>query len=618
MAVNHEIYLTKKDITKEEWLELIKTISNYISIFNHFKIIITNTQNKLRYFIKTNHLLPPTINNLNSFLLKVTNNIEIPQTNYTLPFIIESGSNAIKIIELFEIKSNSSLEYIEISFYKLSKEKTISSTNLYIRKKSKLIKYHLFFCLSTSILAIDFSKNKRFFYSSAPKYLDISKSIHLLNTDSTVSILKIDTFPYLKDDFYLKQNSYNFDSHSLIIGSSGSGKSKFISSFINNISKNLDMKQKYKIVVIDPHAALEKDIGGLSQVIDFKTDNDSINLFISNKDDLISSTELLLELFKSLIGYQYNSKLERVLRHSIHLLLANQTFNFTNLRKLILELEYRNNLIKRLKYNIPISIIDFFLSDFNDLKTKSYNEAISPIISFIDEMEMLPVFNNQSNLKDIKTTIKDNFITLFSLDRTKLGCIVTKTIAGLIMEQLLTLIQSYTFQEHIIFIVDEVAVIENPILSRFLSEARKYNLSLIVASQYFNQISENLKNSIFANVINYYIFRISRLDAKLLVNNLNMKIPLDDTEERKIKLLTELNHRECIIRVGVNGLILPTMKGRTLDFRSIPRIITNSKTKINSNTNSHTPPKTDFKISSNISLKDILISNSTSRKKVIK
>ena len=213
-----------------------------------------------------------------------------------------------------------------------------------------------------------------------------------------------------------------------------------MSLLINNINKNNSLKQKYKIVVIDPHAALEDDIGGMGKVIDFKNRLDSIDLFINNSDDIVTSTELLLDLFKSLIADQYNSKLERVLRHSIHLLLINQAFNFRNLRKIILDLEYRNNLIKKFKYDLPVSVIDFFLSDFNDLKTKAYGEAISPIISFIDEMEMIPVFNLEQNYDNLKKTIHDNFLTLFSLDRTKLGDKVTKTIAGLIMGQLLTLV----------------------------------------------------------------------------------------------------------------------------------------------------------------------------------
>ena len=617
MGLTSEIYLTKKNISKEEWSELIRVISNYNGLFRKWKIIIKNDKNQIRYFVKTNCSLPSTINNLNSFLLKSINNIFLPKSNITLPFVAKVNNNVVDIINYSEIKNKGNLIFLEITFQKLYEGKIKANTNFYLNKNGFIKKYKVLFTLPTNLLSIDFDGNKRYFYKNAPKYLDINKILHLLNTDPHSSILKIDTFPYLQGNFYLNQNSYNFDKHSIVLGSSGCGKSKFISLLINNIYKNRNLRQRYRVVVIDPHASLENDIGGISKVIDFKNSLDSIDLFINNSDDVISSTELLLELLKSLIADQYNSKLERVLRHSIHILLTNESFNFSNLRKLLLDLEYRNDLIKKLKYKLPISVIDFFLSDFNDLKTKSYGEAISPIIAFIDEMEMIPVFNEQETEENLKDTICDNFLTLFSLDRTKLGDKVTKTISGLVMQQLLTIIGRREINEHIIFIVDEVAVVENPILSRFLSEARKYNLSLVLAGQYFSQISESLKESIFANVVNYYIFRVSKLDANILVDNFNMKIPLDDTRDRKIKLLTELNNRECIVRLDSNGILLPAFKGVTLNYTSIPRIkrtiINNNK--IN-NTNNLNKSKTNFSLNSNVSLKDILISNSTNKKGV--
>ncbi len=615
MGLTSEIYLTKKYVMKEEWLELIKTISNYNGILRKWQIIITNDKNQIRYFVKTRCTLPATINNLNSFLLKATQEITKPKATLTFLTGSKISNNIIDLINYNEIKNKGTLEYLEINFLKLYDDKIKVNISYYLNKNGIIKKYKMILGIPANILSVDFEGNKRYFYKSAPKYLEINKVLHLLGSDTNNSLLSIDTFPYLQGNFYLNQNNFSFDKHSIIFGSSGSGKSKLISLLINNISKSENLRQKYKVVVIDPHASLENDIGGLGKVIDFKNNLDSVDLFINNTDDIISSTELLLDLFKSLIADQYNSKLERVLRHSIHLLLTNETFNFCNLRKLLLDLEYRNDLIRKLKYNLPVSVIDFFLADFNDLKTKAYGEAISPIISFIDEMEMIPVFNEENNTENLKNTIHNNFLTLFSLDRAKLGDKVTKTIAGLIMQQLLTIMQKQEIDEHIIFIIDEVAVVENPILSRYLSEARKYNLSLILAGQYFNQISDELKNSIFANVINYFIFRVSKLDANILVDNFNMKIPLDDSKEQKIKLLTELQTRECIVRIDSNGILLPAFKGITLDYTSIPRIKT---TNLNDNNKlSKDKPnnfKTNFKINTNVSLKDILISNSTNKK----
>ena len=616
MKTTYEIYLAKKYISKEEWLQLIKIISDYQGILKNWELIISVQKNYIHYFIKTEYNLPSQLNNLPSFFFKETNNINIEKHIHSIPTIIPIDNNIVNIIETFELKNKGKLIYSTIYFRKIYEDKILSKIYIYLTKNKTLKKYRTLLSLPSNILSINFEENKRFIYKKVPKYLDITKAQYLLTTKSESTIFKIDTFPILQGNFYLNIDNYDFYKHSLVIGASGSGKSKFISLFIYNISKHIEYKDKYKIVVIDPHADLKNSIGGIANIIDFQTKNTSLNLFNSNNKDIIISTELLLELLKSLILSQYNSKLERVLRHSIYILLADNNFNFTTLRTLILDLEYRNNLIKKLKYIIPISIIDFFLKEFNDIKTKYYGEAISPIIALIDEIEMLPVFNQENINTNIKDTINNNFLTLFSLDRTKLGEKITKTISGLIMEQLFILIQNHTFNEHIIFVIDEVSIIESPILQRFLSESRKYNLSLILIGQYFNQISNNLKSAIFSNCMNYYIFKTSKIDANILVDNLDINIPLDNTKEQKTKLLTELKAKECLLRITSNGILLPAIKGESIDFKDIPSSNTNIDT-INFQTNTSTinSKKDNFTINSNINLKDILISTSSNRNK---
>ena len=65
---------------------------------------------------------------------------------------------------------------------------------------------------------------------------------------------------------------------------------------------------------------------------------------------------------------QYNSKLERVLRHSIYLLTKLDKMDFVNLKRLITEVEYRNELIKN--KNLEESTVDFFSVEFNTLRTR--------------------------------------------------------------------------------------------------------------------------------------------------------------------------------------------------------------------------------------------------------
>ena len=568
-----KIYLTKKLVTTENWLKFIDTISRYNGYLRKWSIIISFDNHKVEYYLETKNPMPPMINNNDNFLLKKEENTLNLRSKTKGIYIPLNQNNIIEIYDKNEMRQKQNLKYIKINILPLNNNKTLKTGFLFFEKKHQLIKKRIIANDIFNYLSIDFEQNTRFFYKKASKYLNIQKQMHLFKSDNTSALLHIDPFPYFQGDYYLNQTDYSFNKHSMVIGSSGTGKSKLISSMISNLTKNRENMGKYKVIVIDPHADLENDIGGLPQtkVIDFNESQDSVDLFTNTNNDVIATTELLLSLFKDLIADQYNSKLERVLRHSIHLLLLNKNFNFITLRNLLLNSEYRSNLLNQIGNNIPNSIIDFFLTDFNDLRTQSYTEAISPIISFIDEMQLLPVFNNKIELASIQSNIQNNFLTIFSLNRTKLGDKVTKTIAGLIMQQILSIVQSYHFDENIILVVDEVSVVENPILCRFLSEARKYGLSIVLAQQYFNQISNNLKDAILANVVNYYVFRVSRIDANLIADSLNMKISSDDTKETKIKILSELNNRECIIRIDSNGILLPAFKAKTIDFTSYPR-----------------------------------------------
>ena len=229
-------------------------------------------------------------------------------------------------------------------------------------------------------------------------------------------------------------------------------------------------------------------------------------------------------------------------------------------------------------------------------------------------MQLLPAFNYENNIKNIKEEIEENFITILSLDQMTLGLNITKTIAGFAMQSILQLVQSHTFSEHIILLIDEVSVIETPIINRFLSEARKYNLSLILAGQYFEQISEGLRKAIFTNVVNYFIFRVSRIDAILLQDNIKMEVAVKNSHNNRMKILTELKDRECVVRIVKGGRLYSAVKGKTVDFTSVPRI---KHSRNNEKTHKKIEVKEkNFNIESKNTLKDIMAKQSASRKKI--
>ena len=617
-----EICLTSSHVKSEEWLNLIYKISKINGMLKKWNLWIHIENNYIRYFIETTRILSPILGDLGEFLIKKTD-IELREiSSLGIPYLLTRNyKTLLDVYDKNETRKLQKLKNIKLSIYPYKYNNYLSTTNFYFKdEKGKIIKRKVIGNNEIyKFISIDFGTHIRFFYQkSEAKYLDSKKVINILSSDKENALLKANVFPYLQEELYLNYKNYDFAKHSIVVGASGTGKSKFISSIIKNLSMNSNNKLKYKIVVIDPHAAMEEDIGGLesANVIDFKTEDSSINLFMNSAEDILSSTESIMSIFKNIIADKYNSKLERVLRYSIHLLLEKGEFNLISLRKLLIEIEYRNKIIREVEDVIQPNIIEFFRVDFNELKTKSYQEAISPIISFIDEMQLLPAINNISEIKNIKEEIEQNFITVLSLDQMTLGLNITKTIAGFAMQQILQLVQSHTFNEHIILVIDEVSIIENPIITRFLAEARKYNLSLILAGQYFEQISENLQKAIFTNVINYFIFRVSRMDAILLESNMQMEVAVKNSHITRIKMLTELNDRECIARIGRDGRMLSAFKGKTLDFIPVPRI----KRKINKNKDmnkkENIQKKKIFNIETTNSLRDIMTKTSASRKRM--
>lgn len=617
----YEVFLTTDYVTEENWLKFLLYISKLNGRFRKWKIYIKSDKNSIRYFIKTKNDIPTTLSDLGDFLLKKIDGFEEYRKFFKLLYIVTNKERSlVDVCDRNESKKKRNLLESEITILPYAKDNYLSFTNLFFKKDKKIIKRKALFNIPHIFLSIDFSKHTRFLYrKNVKKYLNIEKSLNLFESDNKNGILKIEAFPYFQDDYFLNLNNYDFDKHSLIIGGSGTGKSKLIGLLINNIYKNSNYKMKYKVVVIDPHSSLEEDIGGFKNttVIDFKTEKNSIDLFMNSRTDIVSEAEVLLSLFKSLMAKEYNSKLERVLRHSIFLLICIERVNLKNLRKLITDNEFRTGILRKNREILPEPVLNFFLKDFTELKNKSHQEAISPIISFIDEMTILAAFNTEKQSKNLEDTIKENFLSIISLSEAIIGEKATKTISGLVMGQLFTLMQKKSIEEHIILIVDEVAVIQNPILKRFLAESRKYNLSVILSGQYFNQIEEDLQKAIFANVVNYYTFRVSREDAIILSRNMLMELAIHDSHFSKVKMLSELSNRECVVRLGRFGKIVPAFKAKTLDVISYPRKKEEEKINTINNIENKKVIQNKFSIGNNISLKEIMQSQSTGRRRIV-
>lgn len=451
----HELYFLKDDITKDTWQMIMMGISQYLGMLSPWKLRIIIKDSTVRYFVGTNKDIGLLSNNLEGVVLRPIEPSAIDhKTSAASERLVQyvGGGNFLDLREKYQIKRRKELEVIDIRIRTVNNDKAYVRLKMYFRALSGQYtsSTKTLLSLPTHLLEVDFRKNTKYLKKKQPKYLDIQRSLHIIQSDNLNSIFEIDTFPYLPNNYYLSLQSYDFDKHSLIIGSTGSGKSKLISLIIDRLSKSTGQRNSYRVVVIDPHASLQEDLAGIdgSHVLDFKAQDESAELFGGAGTDVSAATELTGTLFKSLLADQYNPKLERLLRFSIFVLMTAQAMSLYQLKRFLTDIELRNQLLNHVEGFVPANISHFFGTDFNEMRTQYYNETISPIVSLVDEMQLQPSLGEANeNAQSIASLVRSNFLTVFSLNKVSMGEKVVKTVAGLLIQQLFLLAQARTFNE---------------------------------------------------------------------------------------------------------------------------------------------------------------------------
>lgn len=576
-----EILLTKETYTAEDWQKLVLVIAKHVGGLQPLELLVGFRDNHVRFFVESKKDVSTLSGGLDGFMLKAAelgDGLSIPKAAKRQHFLrIPTGGNVLDLKERYNVQENKQLVLLRIKVRRLGER--LSSTLYAVMKIGEscyVTKQHLTL-FPSHLFVIDTTEAQNYIFASTPSYVSLEKTLHLLQTENLNAIFSVSGFPYATSDYYLPLSSYQYDTHSFIVGASGSGKSRLIQLLVDRIERYGTSRETYRIVVIDPHAALENDLKNVSGSRIINLGNESAQLFPDASADISAATELTTTLFQSLLADQYNPRLERVLRFTVYVLMTAQIMTLDNLKNFLTDLDMRLRVLEHVQGFVPQNIQQFFATDFNELRTQHYNEAILPIVSLVDEMQLQPSLVGEAEQSLVKT-VQENFLTVFSLNKVSMGEKAVKTVAGLLIQQIFLIAQARVLPYKLILIIDEVSVVQNPAIASILAEARKFNLSVVLTQQYFSQVDQVIKDAILSNVVNYYVFRVSEEDAKQLEGNIVIDLPDEIIEkgrakgqkesDMKISLLTGLSSRECFVRVTANGQLMPAIKGRTLDIGS--------------------------------------------------
>jgi hypothetical protein len=319
--------------------------------------------------------------------------------------------------------------------------------------------------------------------------------------------------------------------HMYVIGKTGMGKS----TLLENMAIQ-DLRNGEGMAFIDPHgSAIEtlldfipehrmKDVVyfapfDLEHPIAFNVMED----VGYDKRHLVVSG--LMATFKKIWVDAWSARMEYILSNTLLALLEYPGATLLGVNRMYTDKAYRKKVIDNVKDPV---VKDFWIKEFNTYTDRYTQEATPAIQNKIGQFTSNPLIRNiigqPKSSFDIRELMDSRKILLVNLSKGLVGDVNMKLLGSMITTRLfLGAMSRADLPPHELkkapkfyFYVDEFQNFANETFAEILSEARKYQLNLIIAHQYVEQMEEEVAAAVFGNVGTTIAFRVGPFDAEKL------------------------------------------------------------------------------------------------------
>ena len=323
--------------------------------------------------------------------------------------------------------------------------------------------------------------------------------------------------------------------HLYIIGQTGTGKSTLL---LNLIAQ--DIAAGEGLALLDPHGDLAEAV---LMHVRRKRANDLV--YINPADaarpigfnPLSSVPEDLKPLvaddvvgaFKHVWPDSWGPRLDYVLMNAIRALLDVPGGTLLMLPRLLIDDPFREHLLLR-HVRDPV-VQSFWRNEYAGFSPSLRAEAISPIQNKIGRVLIEPRLRNMlaqpSSTISLRRLMDEGAIVICNLAKGRLGESVAHLLGALLTTSIAQAALSRadvpaserrTFHLY----ADEFQSFATTSFALILSEARKYGLTLTIAHQYLNQLSDELRSAVFGNVGSLAALRTGAEDAAILAEQIGL------------------------------------------------------------------------------------------------
>jgi len=343
-----------------------------------------------------------------------------------------------------------------------------------------------------------------------------------IRQDSEGNELIIDTIPYSART-----------RHIYATGRSGSGKSTLLKTLAL-----ADIEHGKGIAIIDPHGDLAEDILGKISEDDVKrtiyiSGDNAVPIDFMNygnereKEGLVGDIIFLLQRFPG-----WGPRMDAILRNVLYTLLEAGDTCFLDIYYFLTNPSRRNEILSRVKDQDLLRI-------WKDSFPRP--DALEPIITRMTAFVRSPSFRtflsggqDQLDLYEVMQTGKILIVNLATAGRESgdlLGALIVSKLQQASMRR-----QAIPPNERRPFYVytDEFQRFQTTAFENMLSETRKYEVGLVMANQFPDQLDPAILSSVIGNVSTLILFQLNPKDARHFVGGITMR-PLREELVAKIK-----------------------------------------------------------------------------------